>query len=236
MPDVPSLTELVARLNPISGYPAVAAAVAASALILIVADWRLFLFLLQLLYVSLALISTRLLPPEWALLNLVIGGLIGIMWYLSARQVRWGQSWPRPLSDAPGIPVRTPARWPALTTTMPFRIVVVVLIALVFLLSNIYVPLPGLLPQIAFLCLWLTVMGIFILALEGEQLKAGAGLLLWLCAVQLFYSNLTQDARMLGVLGALQLLVGLACAYLTIVQSQVRNEPSSGSDESGWQA
>lgn len=234
MPDLPTLTELVARLEPISGYPAVAAAVIASALMLIVADWRFFLFLLEVLYVALTLISTRLLPPEWALLNLVIGGLVGIMWYLSARQVRWGRPWPLSWASLPDAPPRTTARWPALTTTMPFRIVVVVLIALIFLLSNVYVPLPGLLPQVSFLCLWLTVMGIFILALEGEQLKAGVGLLLWLCAVQLFYTSLTRDARMLGILGALQLLVGLACAYLAIVQGQVRREQTSSQDEDGW--
>lgn len=236
MPDLPSLTELLARLEPISGYPAVAAAVIASALMLIVADWRLFLFLMELLYLALTLVSTRLLPPEWALLNLVIGGLIGIMWYLSARQVRWGRPWPRPWAGLLDTPPRTTARWPALTTTMPFRIVVVALIALIFLLSNVYVPLPGLLPQVSFLCLWLTVMGVLILALEGEQLKAGVGLLLWLCAVQLFYGNLTRDARMLGVLGALQLLVGLACAYLAVVQGQLRSEGSTGQDENGWQA
>lgn len=231
MPNLPTLAELVARLDPISGYPAVALAVTVSALMLIVADWRLYLFLLELLYVALTLISMRLLPPEWALLNLVIGGLIGIMWYLSARRVNWGQPWP----GSPGPPTRTSARWPALTTTLPFRVVVVVLVALVFLLGNAYVPLPDLLPQVAFLCLWLTVMGVLMLALEGEQLKAGAGLLLWLSTVQLFYSNLARDARMLGMLGALQLMVGLACAYLAIVQGQVHDTRASTPDEDGWQ-
>lgn len=236
MPDLPSLAELVAKLDPLAGFPAVAAACIAAALLLIVADWRLFLFLLEWLYVALALISTRLLPPEWALLNLVVGGLIGIMWYLTARQVRWGRPWPLPAPYALGLQPRTRMRWPALTTTMPFRIVVVMMVALVFLLSNAYVPLPGLLPQVAFLCLWLTVMGVLLLALEGEQLKASAGLLLWLCAVQLFYSNLTRDARMIGILGALQLLVGLTCAYLAIVQGQVREEATTAPDENGWQA
>lgn len=236
MPDLPSLAELVARLDPISGYPAVAGAVIATVLLLIVADWRWFLFALELLYVALALISTRLLPPEWALLNLIVGGLIGIMWYLTARQVRWGRPWLLPLAAARQAPLRTGERWPALTTTMPFRIIVVLTVALVFLLGNAYVPLPGLLPQAAFLCLWLTVMGVLILALEGEQLKAGAGLLLWLCAVQLFYSNLTRDARMIGVLGALQLLVGLACAYLATVQGQARAAGAAAQDEDGWQA
>lgn len=236
MPDLPTLTELIAKLEPISGFPAVAVAVVAAALLLIVADWRLFLFVLEALYVALALISTRLLPAEWALINLVIGGLIGIMWYLSARQVRWGRPWPLPHGVPPSMQPRTQVRWPALTTTMPFRITVVLLVALVFLLSNAYVPLPNLLPQVAFLCLWMTVMGVTILALEGEQLKAGAGLLLWLCAVQLFYSSLTRDARMIGILGALQLMTGLACAYLAIVQGQISDDGAAPSDENGWRA
>ena len=53
-------------------------------------DWRLVLTALMAMYIGLALIAASYLPPEWALLRVVVGGLIAIMWYLSAQRAGWG--------------------------------------------------------------------------------------------------------------------------------------------------
>lgn len=225
MPPVPPLSTLVAALDTLAGLPAISVAVVAAALLIIVADWRAILFILQLLYLALTVVSLRLLPPEWAVLRMLVGALIGIMWYLSARQISRDRS---ELDRPANTPARTskqrtgepiPTRWPVLATTMSFRIVIIVMIGVGFLLTNASVALPGLSPETDFLCLWLTVMALLALALEEEPLKAGTGLLMWLAAVQIFYANLTHDARMIGVIGALELLVGLACAYLMVARA-----------------
>ena len=225
MPPIPSLSSLAAALNAVSGLPAISVAMVAAALLIIAADWRALLLILQLLYLALAVVSMRLMPPEWAVLRMLVGALIGIMWYLSARQIgydRSGRAQPARASarSSKQQPRPTPAiRWPVLSTTMPFRIVIVVMTGVGFLLTNVSVSLPGLTPETGFLCLWLAVMALLTLALEEEPLKAGIGLLMWLAAVQIFYASLTHDARMIGVIGALELLVGLACAYLMVARA-----------------
>ena len=110
-------------------------------------------------------------------------------------------------------------RWPWLATTVTFRSIVVIMVGLGLFLTRASVALPELSPDADFLCLWLTAMGLLALALEEEPFKAGMGLLMWLAAVQIFYGNLTHDARMIGVIGALELLVGLACAYLMVARA-----------------
>ena len=123
MPPVPPLSTLVAALGTLAGLPAISVAVVAAALLIIVADWRAILFILQLLYLALTVVSLRLLPPEWAVLRMLVGALIGIMWYLSARQISRDRS---ELDRPANTPARTskqrtgepiPTRWPVLATT-----------------------------------------------------------------------------------------------------------------------
>ncbi|MFZ1552544.1 MAG: hypothetical protein WAV53_14205, partial [Anaerolineae bacterium] len=81
---MPPLSSLAAALDGVSGLPAIALAIVAAAFLIIIADWRSSLLMMQLLYLALAIVSLRLLPPEWAVLRILVGALIGIMWYLSA--------------------------------------------------------------------------------------------------------------------------------------------------------
>lgn len=216
---MPPLARLVAMLDVLAGLPAIAVAVIAAALLIIMTDWRGVVLALQLLYLALAVVSTRLLPPEWAVLRMLVGALIGIMWYLSARQIKRDQAQPDAAARKPRTEATPLPRWPLLATTITFRIVLVAMIGIGFLATNVNIVLPGLSSETDFLCLWLTIMALLALAIEEEPLKAGAGLLMWLAAVQIFYANLTHDARMIGVIGALELLVGLASAYLTVARA-----------------
>ncbi len=224
MPPLPPLARLAAALDVMAGLPAIVLAVVAAGLLITVADWRLFILILQLFYIALALASLRMLPPEWAILRMMVGGFIGIMWFLSARQITHERLQARRKQASGTAPIRAPGGraapvWPVLATTTTFRGVVVAMIGIALFMRSAKITLPGLSPEADFLCLWLAIMGLLALALDEEPLKAGSGLLMWLAAVQIFYGNLTHDAGLIGVIGALELLVGLACAYLMVARA-----------------
>jgi hypothetical protein len=61
-------------------------------------------------------------------------------------------------------------------------------------------------------------MGLLALALGDEVLTAGIGLIWWLEAFHLYYPVLERNATIEGVVGAIKLLVGLACAYLIVAE------------------
>jgi hypothetical protein len=58
-------------------------------------------------------------------------------------------------------------------------------------------------------------LGLVTLSLTDEPLMAGLGLLTFLTGFELFYSALEQSVAMLGLLGAVNLTIALAIAYLT---------------------
>lgn len=223
---MPPFSTLATTLDAAAGLPAIVLAIVAAALLVIIADWRASLFMMQIFYLALALASLRLLPAEWAILCLLVGALIGIMWYLSAYPINRERGRRNQViavatatQDRPAVRAKLLPRWPWLATSTTFRSVTVIMVGLGIFLTRAGVALPGLSAEADFLCLWLTAMGLLALALDEEPFKAGMGLLMWLAAVQIFYGNLTHDARMIGVIGALELLVGLACAYLMVARA-----------------
>ena len=237
-----SFSDFAQAISPIAGLPAVALVVLASILLIVVSSWRGFLLAFAGLYVVLALASTRLLPVEWAFLRLLVGGVVSLIWYIAFQQglsrrilpsVRLlGQlrHW-RPALHMPSA-VGFGRHRHALHSINPepapnqfamnsvFRLTLIGLVGLVLFLSRVTIALPGLSSELNFVCLWLILMGALALGLDDDPLRSGVGLLLWLAAAQLFFSSLTRDARLIGVFGVLEILVGLSTSYLASVQNR----------------
>ena len=55
-------------------------------------DWRAVLYGYALVSVMLALLLSQVIPAEWALQQAIIGGLVAVMLYLSAGQLRGNRS------------------------------------------------------------------------------------------------------------------------------------------------
>ncbi len=204
MPYLPSLDQFLASISFLSGFPGVLALMILTALMVVLTDWRFLVLGIGVQSVLLSILATRYVPPEWALLRAVTGGLIAIMWFLSARAIRWG---------------RRPARWlrwrwPPLSAPGILRLVLVIFIFLFFLARHPRLPLPGFDADLSLLSTWLVAMGLLALALGEETLTAGIGLIWWLEAAHLYYPAIQKDPFVAGVLGAMKLLIGLACAYL----------------------
>jgi hypothetical protein len=208
------MSETLGRLVLAAGPWLVVGTGLCAALIVVLADWRLSLLALAAQSTLLALMSTRLLPSGWALLRMLVGGLVALLWFISARRVRWGER-------------REPARWwllrrgrgerwPLLSTGTMQRLLAVALIVLVFFRLQGRLTLPALPSDLAVICTWLWLMGFLALALSDEPLRSGLGLLTMTAGFQLLYAALEPNAIAIGLLGSLDLVLGLAVSYLMV--------------------
>ncbi|MDH7485621.1 MAG: hypothetical protein QHJ81_05015 [Anaerolineae bacterium] len=203
-----------------------------AALMVVLADWRLSLLAFAAQSVLLTMLSTRLLPLPWAALRMLVGGLVAVLWFLSARWVRWGRlrqgegetGRPR-LSLSPRLLIPLSSRlrwrgerWPLLSTVTLQRLLAVGLAGLLFFRLQGRLRLPVLPSDLALASTWLWLMGFLALALSEEPLRAGLGLLTLSAGFQLFYAALEPAATPVGLLGSLDLLLGLAIAYLMVAR------------------
>lgn len=201
-----SLDALFRQLSILIGLPSVYLAGAAAVVIVVARDWRAVLFGYAVVSVVLALLLSQVIPAEWALQQALIGGLIAVMLYLSARQLRTY----RGLYQSPEL------RWPQMASLSSFRLLAVLLVAVTFIVARDNIHLPLIEPVLRDALLWLVLMGLLGLMLHAEPLHAGLSLLILLGASQLLLFTLIQDRLVVGLMQGVQLLLGLAIAYLML--------------------
>lgn len=210
----------------LAGVPAFVGLILAAATILVTSDWRLALSALLFQYLLIGLSLTRFIQPEVALVRMLTGALVVPILYLTARQV----------GDLPGARpgegieprfLGLPMSWAAGPLGLPLRLLTVLLAGLA--LIRFYPAYPTLLPplasnglpvppDIAFLALWLIVMGLMGIVLSGEALRVAPAVLTVLCGFDLVYALLDDNLAVAGFFGALTLLATLAFSYLAAVE------------------
>jgi hypothetical protein len=201
-----SLSDLFRQLSLLIGTPAVILAAVGTVLIVVPRDWRVVLFGYALLTVMLSLLLSQVVPTEWALQQAVAGGLVAVMLFLSARQLRG------PVAGD----LRPGARWPRVASLTTFRALAVGLAAVAFLAARNTVNIPLVTPLFGDVVLWLVMIGLVGLALHEEPLHAGLSLLIFLGGAELVIFTLIQRQMLVGILQAGQVLLGLAIAYLVV--------------------
>ncbi len=212
-----TLADLFRQLSILVGLPAVLIAGGAAAMIVIARDWRIVLLAYATLSVMLALLLSQIIPIEWALIHAIVAGLVAVMFYLSARQLRWH----------PASGVRWEDRWPQMVSLTGFRALTVGLVAVAFLFVHAQVELPKVGVLFRDLILWLLLIGLVGLALHEEPLHAGLSLLIVLGGAQLLLLTLEQRRMLIGLMEGGQILLGLAIAYLMLARGLVASRPAA---------
>jgi hypothetical protein len=133
------------------------------------------------------------------------------MWYLSAQRTGWGGRF-LPFSSHRGVQARP------LSSTTLFRLVLALALVGALLATRLRLPLPPMSPDLELVVTWLAAYALLGLALGEEALQVGAALLMWLAATQLALSALSEDLALLGLLSTVELMVGLATAYLMVAR------------------
>jgi len=216
-----SLADLFRQLSILIGLPAVLLACAGAAMIVVARDWRLGLFGYALVSLMLALLLSQIIPTDWALMQAITGGLIAVILFLSARQLRW----------TPSSGQRWESRWPNLASLTSFRLLTLVLAAASFAAVRGRIAIPGLDPHFRDALLWLLMMSLLGLSLHTEPLHAGLSLLVFLGAAELLVFTLFQRRMLVGLWMGGQILLGLAIAYLVVARGLAELSPEDGPQE-----
>ncbi len=96
-----------------------------------------------------------------------------------------------------------------------FRLLAALFVGLAVYSLSKYYSLPKVPSDIGFACYWLASLGLLVLMLTEEPLKAGMGLLTVITGFELFYAALEHSLSVAGFLGIANFLIALAIAYLT---------------------
>ncbi len=216
-----SLADLFRQLSILIGLPAVLLACAGAAAIVVARDWRLSLFGYALVSLMLALLLSQIIPTDWALMQAITGGLIAVILFLSARQLRW----------TPNTGQRWELRWPNLASLTSFRLLALVLAAASFAVVRSRIAIPGLDPLFRDALLWLLMMSLLGLCLHSEPLHAGLSLLVFVGAVELLLFTLFQRRMLVGLWMGGQVLLGLAIAYLVVARGLAELAPDDRAQE-----
>jgi hypothetical protein len=220
---MPPWKEVLSQLSYLAAWPVFLALMVTAALIVIAHDWRFGLWALLAQYILVSILHLRMLSPELALIKLVVGVLVCPMLYWAARWVESERAHKaeierQKLAEQGKVPL-PPLPWPVRPTSWMFRLLAVVLLAVVLYSVSQSFTLPFVDADIAPVCIWLWLAGLLILVLTSEPLPAGMGLLTLVAGFELFFDALSPGLVGLGVMAAINLLIGLAISYLTTVRA-----------------
>lgn len=223
MAEFPTLAEFFNSLAFLGERPAAIGVLVTASLLIILRDWRWSLLALAAQFLLAGWLLTQVFEPEIApaiaAIKIMVGMVICLVLYITARQVRWGDTRPKS-KEPPDDPIQLRiGRW-VLPTSLLFRFLICLMAVLVVLYSTSSgkLVLPGLPSHINLAAISLVSMGLLALGLTDEPLTAGMGLLTLMTGVELFYHSLEQAITVIGFLLGIDFMVALITAYLTVAR------------------
>src|SRR5512143_2123279 len=190
----------------------------ATALLVILINWRLLIVALGAQYILIGLMLTRVVPIELAAVKALVGIMICPVLYITARRVNWGH--PEEEEEEDRAAERPQRRWwHILSAGWPVRIIVAVLglaIGLSLVSRN---PLPivtdvSLSHDLTAGAFSVMLLGLINAALAENPLKVGMGLLSVMAGFELFFTSVEPTLTIVGLLGLTNLFLALAISYL----------------------
>ena len=218
---MPSLNEVLNQLQFISRELAVLGLFVTGGTIVLVRDWRASLLALLGQYLLAGLILAGLVLPEIALIKVLIGALICPMLYLAARQAGWQAARNTLLASRKQAGNGRAEIFPA---GGAFRLLAAALMTILAIALSRTYPLPVIPPDVGLSSYWLILVGLLILMMTEEPLKAGQGLLTAIIGFELLYTPLERSLTMVWLWAAVNLLLTLGIAYLAVVQGASSSE------------
>lgn len=226
---MPPLPEIIEQLSFIVSVPAILIVTLTAGTMVVVKDWRVSLLALIIQYVFVGLLLAGAIRLELAAIKTLVGAMLCLILYMTARRVNWGGPIAvtppdETLKEREGHEMSTSSQSPQwsqwiLPTELPFRFLAVLLVIVAVYTGAAAYPLPDVGENISLAVYTLAALGMLAMGLTDEPLKSGLGLLTFLSAFELFYTVLEPSLAVVGFLGLVNFLIALAIAYLTVVRS-----------------
>lgn len=207
---MPELNDFLRYIQPLTPGAVQGLTMLLVAAILVLSDWRLTVAAFAGLHVLAgALLLGTNLPREWGLLQWIVGALVGVMWFLSARRIdtiqrrQQGTPWWRP-------------QWRLNASTLQRMALVLLLIVVIYVVRPV-LPFPNLDLRHARFAAILALGGLLGLGLGDRPLRWGLCLGIWVLAASFALQHLRVDVSTVGLLAGLEILLGFAISYLIVV-------------------
>ncbi len=195
------------------------------AVLIVFEDWRLTLWALLAQYVMVSLLLVRVMPLRVALIKVIVGGMVCMILYLTARHARWRRQ-SAAIEGHHEFPSVAPF-FDVLPMNVWFRLLVAVLAAVVTHAVGTKYALVDEPIGVSQACYWLVLTGLLVVILARDPLKVGVGLLTFQAGFEVLFATLEKGLSVAALLGAINLLVALAVSYLTTAQI---SHPAEGGD------
>lgn len=225
---MPTLPEIAEQLSSFVTASAAVSVMLTAGVIVVIKDWRASLLAMVIQYVIVGLLLMSAIRMELALIKTLVGALLCVILYMTARRVEWGRPPPRSVqeeekNESAGAPA---SQW-TLPTELPFRFLAALLVLVAAYGGATSFPLPDVSEAIGLAAYILAALGLLAMGLTDEPLKAGLGLLTFFAAFELFYTVLEPSLIVVGFLGLSNFLIALAIAYLTVARHALLNPPGT---------
>lgn len=225
---MPTLPEIAEQLSNYVTTSATLSVVFTAGVIVVIKDWRASLLAMASQYVIVGLLLMGAIRMELALIKTLVGALLCLILYMTARHVDWGRPTSKPLPTLEeDEPVEPPESQWTLPTELPFRFLAALLVVVAAFGGESAFPLPDVSNAISLAAYMLAALGMLAMGLTDEPLKAGLGLLTFFSAFELFYTVLEPSLIVVGFLGLANFLIALAIAYLTVARAAFASFPSA---------
>ena len=215
---MPSLNDLARAFALLSNLQVVLGLLLVVGVLVLVADWRFSLIALAGQYLLVAIVLSTLIPLPIAAVRMIAGGLVALMFYLTARRVqpRRGGRRNRAAQGAGEFEVPRAIFW----TNLPCRMVGLALVAVgVVAIGDQFVLLNA--PTVFWVTgLWLALGGLLAIALTRDALKLGMGLLFFTSGFGIIYLSIDTSLIIYALLVVADLVIALAISHIAIVPPQ----------------
>jgi hypothetical protein len=184
------------------------------AVILVLKDWRLNLWALIAQFVLVGVLVARVMPLRVALIKVIVGGMVCVILYLTARRAHWGHG--MAASAEPESPV---AEWEVFSIDVWFRILIVLLAAVISYALGTRHPFGDQQQEISQACYLLLAVGLLTVVLSGDPFKVGLGLLTFQAGFGVLLASFEQSLSVAALVAAVNLLIALGVSYITSAQT-----------------
>lgn len=221
-----ALHDVIVSLSSLSHLELMLGLLITATVIIVLEDWRLCLWALLFQYVLISLLLVRVMPLQVALIKVIVGGMVCVILYLTARRVHWGRE--TVVKEGHYESPLVPALWDIFAMNLGFRLFVAFLAAVIsYALAGRH-PFVEQPEGIAQACYWLVVMGLLTVVLTRDPFKVGLGLLTFEAGFEVLFATLEKSLSVAALLGAVNFLIALGIAYLTMSQIAIFTEEGRG--------
>lgn len=206
-----TVLDIIQRVSFLAAMPAVAGIGVALGLLLILRRWQMHALGMALLYFFVALLHTRVIRPEVAVVKLLIGWMITMALYLTGQYLSERERERTEGEAGPSVP-----------RDAPFRGLLLVAVYTLAVGGSLRYPLPQVPVDVGMACYLLGVGGLMLMGLSEEPFRAGLGILIFLAGFDLLFGALEPSLVVAGLLGAANFLTALAVTYLAVTHASGR--------------